>query len=206
MISDAYRFLIPLLGLALIAGVAHLIWLALTFLVIAGFVCYFFRNPPRQIPSGKNLVVSPADGRVVRIVRVPGSAGAEEELQAVSIFLSVFDVHVNRAPIQGELERFEYRRGKFKAAYDDQASQINEQNILTIRGEGIRVIIKQIAGLIARRVVCWKKPGDRMERGELVGLIRFGSRVDILLPRSVRVLVKVGNRVKGGSSIIGEYP
>src|SRR5688572_16855212 len=122
----------------------------------------------------------------------------------VSIFLNIFDVHVNRSPIQGKLESLEYKRGKFQAAFKEEASRTNEQNILTIDGQGMRVVVKQIAGLIARRVVCWKKPGHVIERGELIGLIRFGSRVDIVLPHTVTLLVKVGDRVKGGSSVLGK--
>jgi phosphatidylserine decarboxylase len=113
-------------------------------------------------------------------------------------------VHVNRAPIRGELEQVEYKRGRFKAAYGERASRVNEQNILSIRGERINVVVKQIAGLIARRVVCWKQPGNFLERGELFGLIRFGSRVDMILPNEVKVLVRVGDRVKGGTSVVGE--
>jgi phosphatidylserine decarboxylase len=203
MIRDAYRFLVPLLAAAAICGAARLPWIYVPCLALAGFVAYFFRNPRRRIPSDNKFVVSPADGKIVRIVPVAaseiGTIGS-----AVSIFLNIFDVHVNRSPIQGRLESLEYKRGIFKAAYDDRASRVNEQNILTIRGEGVAVVVKQIAGLIARRVVCWKRPGQALDRGELFGLIRFGSRVDIILPACVRVRVKVGDRVKGGSSVIGE--
>lgn len=204
MVSDAYRFIVPLLVLALLALYLNWLWFFGLFLALAMFVCYFFRNPKRTIPAGEGLIVSPADGRIVQIAALPERDG-ERGGHAVSIFLSVFDVHVNRSPIAGELERLEYRRGRFKPAYDDVASSINEQNVLTIRGNGNSLVVKQIAGLIARRVICWKKPGAKMERGELIGLIRFGSRVDMLLPRQVKVLVKVGDRVKGGSSIIGEF-
>jgi phosphatidylserine decarboxylase len=189
-----------------LAGVAA--WLgsaaaAALFLVLAGFVAFFFRNPKREIPPGDHLVVSPADGKVVKIVGLTGDGGAAAG-QAVSIFLNIFNVHVTRSPIGGVLETLEYKRGLFKAAYDHSASSVNEQNILTIRGQGTAVVVKQIAGLIARRVVCWKKPGHPLERGELFGLIRFGSRVDVLLPVSARVLVREGDRVKAGTSIIGE--
>jgi phosphatidylserine decarboxylase len=119
--------------------------------------------------------------------------------------LNIFNVHVNRSPISGQLKQLEYKRGKFKAAFDDEASRVNEQNVITISGNGIQVVVKQIAGLIARRVVCWKKPGYNLERGELFGLIRFGSRVDIVMPGRVKILVKVGDRVWGGTSILGEY-
>src|SRR5207247_4492053 len=173
-------------------------------LLLAAFVCLFFRNPRREIPAREGLVLSPADGKIVKITTLP--AGADQgATQLVSIFLNIFDVHVNRSPIQGELENLEYLRGKFKMAFDEEASRVNEQNILTIRGKDIRIVVKQIAGFIARRVVCWKAPGHEMDRGEVIGLIRFGSRVDVLLPKKVKLLVKVGDKVKGGSSILGEY-
>jgi phosphatidylserine decarboxylase len=197
MIRDAYRFVVPTLALAVLCVWFGLIVVTLVLLLFAVFVAFFFRNPARQIPAGEHLIVSPADGKVVKVVTLP-------EGQAISIFLNILDVHVNRAPIRGELEQVEYRRGRFKAAYDERASRVNEQNILTIRGQRIRVVVKQIAGLIARRVVCWKRPGHFLERGEPFGLIRFGSRVDMILPDNVKVLVKVGDRVKGGSSVVGE--
>jgi phosphatidylserine decarboxylase len=203
MIRDVYRFLIPLLVFMAICAYYRLWYPFTAFTLLALFVCYFFRNPPRQIPAGEGLVVSPADGKVVKIVPLAASA-TEPGGFAISIFLNIFNVHVNRSPIRGRLEGMEYVRGKFKAAYDDEASRVNEQNILTIQGDRLRVVVKQIAGLIARRVICWKREGDELDRGELFGLIRFGSRVDVLVPESVRVLVKVGDRVKGGSSILGE--
>ena len=203
MARDAYRFLIPLLILAA-ACAPFARWPLPIFALLAAFVCYFFRNPRRRIPDGENLVVSPADGKVVKIVPLSAS-GDQPAGHAISIFLNIFNVHVNRSPIGGKLQRLEYKRGKFKAAYDDEASSVNEQNILAIRGEKLSVVVKQIAGLIARRVVCWKGPGEQLERGELFGLIRFGSRVDVILPETVRILVRVGDRVKGGSSILGEH-
>jgi phosphatidylserine decarboxylase len=203
MISDAYKFVFPILALAVLFVFFHFAAMALIMIFFAGFVCYFFRNPTRSIPAGDNLVVSPADGKVVRVFELP-KEGEEAGGQGISIFLNIFDVHVNRSPIQGELESLEYKRGKFKVAFDEEASRVNEQNVLTIRGQDMRVVVKQIAGFIARRVICWKQPGNSINRGELIGLIRFGSRVDVLLPRQVKVLVEVGDRVKGGSSILGE--
>jgi len=211
MIRDAYRFMIPLAAVAVACGILAVglsspwLWVAAGFLmVLAAFVAYFFRNPVREIPAGEHFVVSPADGKVVRVASLPEESDEMPGGQSVSIFLNIFNVHVNRAPIYGELEKFEYKRGRFKVAYDDEASRINEQNVLTIRGPRVRIIVKQIAGLIARRVICWRQPGESLQRGELFGLIRFGSRVDVLLPREVRILVKVGDRVRGGSSVIGE--
>lgn len=197
MIKDAYRFIIPILLFAAASAWLGLHVAALAFLVLAVFVAYFFRNPPRQIPGGENLIVSPADGKIITIRSLP-------EGRSISIFLNIFDVHVTRVPVAGELEELEYKRGEFKVAYDDEASRVNEQNILTIRSACGRVVVKQIAGLLARRVICWKRAGDHLKRGELFGLIRFGSRVDVVLPEQVRILVKVGDRVRGGSSVIGE--
>jgi len=204
MVSDAYRFVFPILALAAFLAFFHFVTVALILIFLAGFVCYFFRNPARSIPAGDNLVVSPADGKVVRVFELP-KEGEQAGGQGISIFLNIFDVHVNRSPIHGELESLEYKRGKFKVAFDDEASRVNEQNVLTIRGQNMQVVVKQIAGLIARRVICWKQPGNSIKRGELIGLIRFGSRVDVLLPRQVKVRVKVGDRVRGGSSILGEF-
>jgi phosphatidylserine decarboxylase len=204
MLGDAYRFLVPLLGGAILCGWLNLTWPAFALVLLAAFVCYFFRNPKREIPEGKNLIVSPADGKIVRITRIPDERGEDGKL-LISIFLNIFNVHANRSPIQGVLQQLEYKRGKFKVAYDDDASRINEQNILTIQGDGIEVVVKQIAGLIARRVVCWKALGSKIGRGELIGLIRFGSRVDVILPEQANIFVRMGDLVKGGSSILGKY-
>jgi phosphatidylserine decarboxylase len=199
MVRDAYTFVVPLLIVGVVSLFLRLPFLAALAVISAGFTGFFFRNPRRRIPEGQNLVVSPADGRVVGIAR------ADNHEQTISIFLNIFDVHVNRSPIAGQLERLEYKRGRFKAAFDKEASRVNEQNILTITGQGIRIVVRQIAGLIARRVVCWKRPGHSLQRGEPIGLIRFGSRVDVVLPGQVKVRVRVGDRVQGGSSILGEY-
>ena len=199
MVSDAYKFAVPLLGAGIVCILLRYPVASIPLLILAVFVCYFFRNPDRRIPDAGNLIVSPADGKVVKISR--GSDGE----QTISIFLSIFNVHVNRSPIAGNLENLEYKRGKFKVAYDEEASRVNEQNILTISGQNIRVVVRQVAGLIARRVICWKKAGHTLQRGELFGLIRFGSRVDIVLPGHVKILVKAGDQVRGGSSVLGEY-
>jgi phosphatidylserine decarboxylase len=204
MIRDAFRFLIPIVAIAALCAFFKFAAAAVLLLLLAVFVAYFFRNPAREIPTGEHLVVSPADGKVIRIAGIPESAEEMPGGRNVSIFLNIFDVHVNRAPIGGKLERLEYKRGRFKVAYDEQAPAVNEQNILAIQGDGVRIVVKQIAGLIARRVICWKRPGNLLRRGELFGLIRFGSRVDIMVPKEIKVLVKVGDRVRGGSSVIGE--
>jgi phosphatidylserine decarboxylase len=199
MVRDVYRFAVPLLLLSILFLYFDLPYPALLLFILAVFVCYFFRNPNRLIPEGANLIVSPADGKVVKISQMDGGE------QTISIFLNIFNVHVNRSPIAGELERIEYKRGKFKVAFDDEASRVNEQNILTISGPDSRIVVKQIAGIIARRVICWKKLGQHLGRGELIGFIRFGSRVDVVLPAQAKILVAVGDRVYGGSSVLGEY-
>jgi phosphatidylserine decarboxylase len=175
-------------------------------LVLALFVTAFFRDPHREIPQGKGLVVSPADGKVVLIVATPAGHPAGGGLTQISIFLSVFDVHINRAPIAGRITDVVYNKGEFLPAFDDKASLRNEQNRVFIEGPEGRVGFTQIAGLIARRIVFRKKVGDEVARGEQVGLIRFGSRTDVFLPKGTTIDVKVGDRVSGGSSVIAHLP
>jgi len=170
------------------------------------FSAFFFRDPERVIPGGDGLVVSPADGKIVKVAAAPEGNALGPGAQQVSIFLSVFDVHINRAPIAGRIERVDYHKGEFLPAFDDKASLRNEQNTVTLEQDGRRLVFKQIAGLIARRIVFRKQPGDSVARGERVGLIRFGSRTDVLLPASAKIRVKVGDRVAGGASIIAELP
>jgi phosphatidylserine decarboxylase len=191
-----------------IAGVgAYFSWRVFAvLLVLALFVTAFFRDPYREIPQGPGLVVSPADGKVVLIVPTPPGHAAGEGATQVSIFLSVFDVHINRAPIAGTITDVAYSQGEFLPAFDDKASQRNEQNRAFIEGPEGRVGFTQIAGLIARRIVFRKKAGDVVARGEQVGLIRFGSRTDVFLPRGSTLEVRVGDRVSGGSSVIARLP
>ncbi len=177
-------------------------WLvALLFIIVAAFMLYFFRDPRRNPPSDPDVVVSPADGRVTRVSML----APEQETSAtlVSIFLSPIDVHINRAPIAGRITDVSYTRGKFLMATDERASLVNEQNTLTIEGAKISVVCKQIAGILARRIVCWKHPGDRVALGERIGLIKFSSRTDVILPESVAVTVTAGMKVRGGTTIIG---
>jgi phosphatidylserine decarboxylase len=189
--------LVAALGLLLLG----LWWLAALFGLLTAFMAYFFRDPGRTAPPEANLVVAPADGRVTRVEKVTGGAGASPTV--VSIFLSPFDVHVNRAPIAGEVLDVTYTKGKFMIATRDEASLVNEQNAITIGGERMTVVCKQIAGVLARRIVCWKKPGDSLALGERFGLIKFGSRTDLVLPPEVSVEVSIGQRVRGGVTIIG---
>lgn len=178
------------------------IWpVALAFGVLAAFMAFFFRDPRRQTPTDSTAVVAPADGRVTRVKSVEDQNHSSATL--VSIFLSPFDVHINRAPIAGKITNVSYTRGKFLMATDEKASLVNEQNAITIEGESITVVCKQIAGILARRIVCWKQAGERVTLGERFGLIKFSSRTDVLLPANVEVLVVEGARVKGGTTIIG---
>jgi phosphatidylserine decarboxylase len=175
--------------------------IAIAFAVVTGFMAYFFRDPRRDPPQDESLVVSPADGRVTLIRKI-----AEVDQPAatlVSIFLSPLDVHINRAPIAGEIKNIVYTRGKFLMATDEKASLVNEQNALTIEGERTTVVCKQIAGILARRIICWKHAGERISLGERFGLIKFSSRTDLLLPSQVEVLVQEGARVRGGVTVIG---
>ena len=187
-------------ALALSAGGAAVWYLtrpayAAPLFLLAVFCLYFFRDPNRAIPEGP-VAVSPADGQVVGI-RADGS-----ECARISIFLNIFDVHVNRAPVGGKITQVEYTRGQFLVASREVASSKNERNTVTIEGEGTSVRFAQIAGLIARRIVFTKKPGDQVAKGERVGLIKFGSRVDVFLGPEWEIVVKTGERVSGGSSIL----
>lgn len=170
--------------------------------IVAAFMAFFFRDPERLPPADQNVVVAPADGRVTRVKPIEETS-SDRSAAVVSIFLSPFDVHINRAPIAGEITSVSYTRGKFLMATNERASLVNEQNALTIKGESVTVVCKQIAGILARRIVCWKKVGERVAMGERFGLIKFSSRTDIILPASVEVLVAEGARVRGGTTIIG---
>jgi len=205
VLRDAYPFIIVLslvgiLCLLLGWGVAEGFYVgAIIFLILALFVAFFFRDPEREVVVDEKLVVSPADGLVVVVKPLEVDVGTQ-----ISIFLSIFDVHVNRSPLAGKIVETEYRSGKFLIATKQKASIENEQNVVTVENRYARVVFKQIAGLIARRIVFWKQVGDEVGLGERVGLIKFGSRVDLILPPQVRVMVKKGDRVKGGLSIIGK--
>lgn len=201
MVREGIIWVLVPLGAAVVAGLLGLWWLALPLLALAVFMAYFFRDPNRAVTSDDGTVVSPADGRVTRVERL--SPADPDSPSVVSIFLSPFDVHVNRAPIAGKVIDVTYTKGRFMIATRDEASLVNEQNALTIEGERLTVVCKQIAGVLARRIVCWKKPGDILALGERFGLIKFGSRTDLILPPEVRVEVEVGARVRGGTSVIG---
>ena len=174
--------------------------ISLGLLAVAGFMAFFFRDPRRQVPTEPGIVVAPADGRVTLVKRADGQENLES---LVSIFLSPLDVHVNRAPIEGEITEITYKSGKFLMATNEKARLLNEQNTLTIRGSGLTIRCTQIAGILARRIVCWKREGERVECGERFGMIKFGSRTDLVTPASVEIVVEEGMHVRGGVTIIG---
>ena len=201
MVRDGYFYALALIVAALLLGwLTRPAW-AIIPCLLAIFFLWFFRDPERTIPQDPAAVVSPADGKVTDVSTV--TVGNQQQTR-VSIFLSVFDVHVNRSPIAGVVREVRYQRGQFLNAMNTVSAEKNEQNIVTMQGEGDgqRVVFKQIAGLLARRIVFYPKVGDRLERGQRVGLIKFGSRTDLLLDPSARMNVKVGDRVKGGSSVL----
>ncbi len=204
MVKDGYLYGA---GLAVVAAIlwfatgSH--WLIIPPIVLAAFFLWFFRDPERVIPQGDGLIVSPADGLITEAEWVETTLGSRLR---ISIFLNVFDVHVNRNPISGVVKVVDYRKGAFLNAMKPESVIENEQTMVVIAGEGIEVAFKQIAGLLARRIVCNLKPGDKVVRGQRMGLIKFGSRCDVLMPAEAALKVKVGTRVKGGSTILGAIP
>ncbi len=206
MVREGYWFGLPPLLIGLIVlpfGSGWVLAIGIVFVLLGLFVFSFFRDPDRSIPTERGLIVAPADGRVV-VVKEESQRGRAGK--RISIFLAIWNVHVNRAPASGTITQLNYKPGKFLAAWDDNASLQNEQNVFTQATEHGEIVYKQIAGLIARRVVAWKKAGDVVARGERIGLVRFGSRVDLWLPQEAEILVKVGENVKGGSSVLARMP
>ena len=202
---DGWPYIVTLVLLGLLVALRWP-WPGLALVALGLFTAFFFRDPERRVPEGEGLVVSPADGKVVQVVAAPEGNPVGAGAIQVSIFLSVFDVHINRAPVAGRITDVAYHKGDFLPAFDHKASLSNEQNCVTIDGGKSRVAFKQIAGLIARRIVFRKRVGDSVARGERVGLIKFGSRVDLFLPRDTALRVAVGERVSGGVTVIGELP
>ena len=205
MVRDGYIYGLSLLVVAALVAWATGNWAwGIAPVLLAAFFLWFFRDPERLVPAGPGLVVSPGDGLVTETVTITTPDGPR---QRISIFLSVFDVHVNRSPIGGVLSGVHYRKGQYLNAMNPASADRNEQNVVTVRGVGgVEVTFKQIAGLLARRIVFNCRQGDSVERGQRVGLIKFGSRVDVLLPPEARLLVKVGERVQGGSSVLAALP
>lgn len=202
MVKEGIPFVVGCLLLAAICLLLYLTFGSFVFIggialfaLLAVFMAYFFRDPQRTIPNEADAVISAADGRVTRVED-------RENGKFVSVFLSPLDVHINRAPISGKIVKVDYIKGKKNPATSDEASLINERNALTIEGEKMTVIVTQIAGIVARRIVCWSKLGDKLAVGDKFGLIKFSSRTDLLMPKTVEILVKVGDRVIGGETVI----
>mgnify|MGYP000931003897 CR=1 FL=1 len=197
-------FAIPALVLGTVAAAFGHWWiwmLAALSALLAAFMAYFFRDPERTPPTEPNIVVSPADGKVLVVERVnPDDASSPTQ---VCIFLSPMDVHINRSPIEGMIQDVVYKPGEFRVASKRIASEVNEQNVITISNPTITIVARQIAGLLARRIVCWKGPGDSVGRGERIGLMKFSSRMDVVMTADIEVLCRPGDRVVAGESIIG---
>jgi phosphatidylserine decarboxylase len=203
--GEGLPFIIPLGGATLLAFVAGFQGISLVLLVVTLFVVWFFRNPKRNTPEKDGLVISPADGRVIRIEETTSEEQPGRTFQKISIFMNIFNVHVNRIPCSGEVRFIRYREGKFLSANLDKASALNERNTVLLRtADGREIMTVQIAGLIARRIVCWLKEGMQVHKGERFGLIRFGSRVELFLPLGSTLLVRVGDKVRAGETPIGE--
>jgi phosphatidylserine decarboxylase len=204
MVRDGVPYVVVpgILAMGFMGLMAWIIWFgvpALLMLLLALFMAYFFRNPRRSIPLEPGIILAPADGKVT----IARQATADSPEALVSIFLSPLDVHINRAPIEGEIVDISYKKGQFLMATKEESRLLNEQNCLTIVGSDITVKCVQIAGVLARRIVCWKQRGERVKCGEQFGMIKFSSRTDLLMPSNVEVLVRVGTHVKGGETIIG---
>jgi phosphatidylserine decarboxylase len=202
IIREGFYIALVVFGISGVAYLAGFFFVAALLFCFSLFVLFFFRNPRRDIPSDEKAVLSPADGKVVDIRRTTEENFLDRESTCISIFLSIFDVHVNRAPSSGVVKKVEYVKGSFLPAFREKASLLNERNSVLIDFNNTEILVRQIAGLIARRIVCWVKEGDSLARGQRFGLIRFGSRVDIFLPANIKVEVKVGDKIKGGETII----
>ncbi len=200
--KDGYIFILPLAVLTGIFWALSWFWVTGLFVGLFLFVTWFFRDPERSVPEDPNAIVSPGDGKIVEIISEKDPL-LDEAYTRVSIFLNVFNVHVNRVPIAGKIQATRYNPGKFLNAASHKASLDNEQSAILLNNGHVTILVKQIAGLIARRIVCWAKEGDEYQRGQRFGLIRFGSRVDIFLPEGTDIKVAIGDIVNGGSSIIG---
>jgi len=204
MVRDGYIYAVCLLAVAGIAAWFTRGWAwAVAPVLLAVFFLWFFRDPARTIPAGEGIIVSPGDGHVTEAASISTPDGPRRR---ISIFLSVFDVHVNRAPISGILSSVRYQSGRYLNAMNPESAERNEQNVVTVRGQGadqgLEVTFRQIAGLLARRIVFRFREGQAVERGQRVGLIKFGSRVDVVIPGDAAVQVKVGQRVKGGETVL----
>ena len=210
IVRDGWKFILPL---SLLAVVFFFLWRigGLLFLVLASLILFFFRDPERKIPEGKDLILSPADGKVIDISEVRDESFLPSGRKVVRIFMSIFNVHVQRSPVKGKVEWVKYNPGKFMAAYAEKASESNESNLIGIKTDnglnfsGQTVLVKQIAGSVARRICSWCKEGDNLNAGQRIGMIRFGSRVDVYLPQEIEIKVNKGDRVVGGETLLGKF-
>ena len=202
--KDAVPYLVVL---ALLTAAAYwfLPWLALLPGILFLFVAYFFRNPSRKIPADKGILISPADGRIMEVCEIYEDRYLKSKAIRVSIFLSIFNVHLNRCPMDGNIGYRSYRPGKMLPAFKSHVSEINEKNYVGIENGSFRILVNQITGFIARRIVCWVKLEDRVSRGDIFGLIKFGSCTEIIVPTNVEVLVQKGDKVIGGETVIGRF-
>ena len=201
--KDGYMFITPLVVFTWAVCALSWFWAAGFFGGLLLFVTWFFRDPERVIPEDPNAIVSPGDGRIVEIVPEKDPLLEKDGYTRISVFLNVFNVHVNRVPIAGKIQAYRYNKGKFLNASSHKASMDNEQSAILLNNGHVTILVKQIAGLIARRIVCWAKEGDEFQRGQRYGLIRFGSRMDVFVPEGTEIKVAIGDIVSGGSSIIG---
>jgi phosphatidylserine decarboxylase len=202
--KEGFPFLILMVLLTVTVGImGWRVWMSLG-IILSLFIAYFFRNPRREIPNLQNIILSPADGRVIHVGECEEDRFLKEKTLKVSIFMSLFDVHINRAPASGKVLDIKYLPGRFLVASSEKSSLLNEQNAMILETEDrLKILLVQIAGIVARRIVCYAKTGDLLRRGEIFGLVRFGSRVDLYLPPEVKPIVRMGQHVKGGESIIG---
>jgi phosphatidylserine decarboxylase len=205
IVPEGYPFIaFSLVVTVFVAFLGGNCWLIIPFIFVTFFIVWFFRNPERTFPNEEKVVISPADGKVIKIENVAVNGTISGKFKKISIFMNVHNVHVNRAPYDGKIEAINYHKGKFLVASLDKASEDNERNEVMIRTPDGRIIwAVQIAGLIARRIVCWVEPGMNVGKGERFGLIRFGSRVDVYMPEDSKVSVKLKDKVKAGQTILG---
>ncbi len=205
IVTEGFPFL-ALAGIASLAFAVGGLWQAsIPCGLLTCYIAYFFRNPERLPPVGADLVASPADGKIIFIGPAPETDFLRQEMLKVSIFMSLFDVHVNRVPVDGTIKDMKYHRGRFMAAFEDRASEENERNAMLVEtGTGKRLVLVQVAGLVARRIICYPTIGGFVLKGQRMGLIRFGSRCDLYLPKNSEVLVKLGEKVLGGETILAK--
>ncbi|MCK4401328.1 phosphatidylserine decarboxylase family protein [bacterium] len=201
--KDGLPIIVFFVLLTMLSAFLH-IFVSVIFLILLSFCVFFFRDPEREITKGENIVLAPADGKVVAIEQIQDSKISDEPVRRISIFLSVFDAHINRAPIDGQVIYLEYSKGRFLDARNPKASEVNENNFMVFSHKGTKIAIRQIAGKIARRVVCKCNKGDNLKIGERIGMIRFGSRTDLFLPMNAEISAKVGDMVKAGITIMGK--